>query len=140
MEIRWLLLTRGSRLRDSGALDIREIFDKYRTNGPPYTVQLILVAKIEFDVALAGSTVDMTLRIGGPTYEDETIIDYQYPSLDDWLAGWTTFLRMPIKLEVDSPGEYIIEFSEGGKHLASEGFKLFDIEEDSDAEFQSQER
>ena len=66
MEIRWMLIAKESRLNKNGALDIGRAFENYRAEGPPYILDFEILMKIAPDPILAGTTVEIGLRINGP--------------------------------------------------------------------------
>ncbi len=140
MEIRWLLLAKGSRLNATGSLDVAEIFENYRTDGPPYILDFVVLIKIAPDLTLAGETAYPLLRIFGGQTDYQTIVEYRYPTLNELLEGATPFLRVPITMELLAPGEYTVAIMEGQNLLAGENLKLVDSKEVSDAGFTGQER
>ena len=140
MKIRWMLIAKESRLNGNGTLDIGRVFENYRADGPPYNLDFQILMKIVPDPILAGTTIKLTLRIAGPDTDYEETIFYEYPNFTEWLEGWTPFFRIFQSINLLNPGEYAIELLEGEEHLAIEGLRLFDSEEDSDAAFQGQER
>ena len=142
MEVRWMVLAMGSRLTAKGALDLDSIFEHYRIAGPPFPVAFQVLIKIVPDPLLASTETMVSLRISNQAAGYESVAEwpYAFPTWDEWLQGFTAFLRLPVDVLLESPGEYAVDLIEHDNIIASEGFELIEPREGTDAKFQGQTR
>lgn len=135
-----MIMAKALRMRPDGSMDVAQIFENYRRSGPPYFLSFELLMKIAPDPTLAGEVAGLSLKItnssGNSFWHDAWL--YEHPSLEEWTQGFTGFHTVSVQMTLRNPGEYAIDLYEGETLLASEGLKLIDSEEDSDAQFRGE--
>ncbi len=128
MEVQWMLVAQSGRFwHSTKTLDVFGIFERATVPGPPYAVRFVAFVKLRAGPLEAGSATSFTWRVTtavqGAVLEGS--LPYRYPSWAEILEGATPYVALDFTpLEVQQPGEYVIELLDGDRPLASEGFTI----------------
>jgi len=129
MDISWVILARGIRIA-GGLLDIEGIFQDVKA--PPYSADLVVVAKVAVSPLEVGETKTLTLEISDSQGSLVKKLDYEYPvtDLSDW-ARYTPFVTIALTdLEFPSTGEYSFNLLVDNEFKNREWLTIKDAKED----------
>ncbi len=122
MEVRWVIIARGCSLSRHGTLDIKEIFYQTTTNGPPYRVSFVVVAKVEVSPLEAGQHKTLTTQIKHERHGEIGSRDTELtlPGLKAWAKGPLYAVFKFEDVQFPTEGEYSINLIVDGETKGAE--------------------